>query len=59
MEHRVNAHQYSYEELCKMTEIQLLRLRCNTPEDIEALDKVMFGGKREYYLILQQNKILQ
>ena len=47
MEIRLYAHQYSYEELCKMTEIQLIRLRCNTPEDIEALDKVMFGGKKK------------
>ena len=46
MEIRVYAHQYSYDELCKMTEIQLIRLRCNGPEDIEALDKVMFGGKK-------------
>jgi ABC-type phosphate/phosphonate transport system substrate-binding protein len=46
METRFYAHQYSYEELCKMTEIQLKKLRCDSPEDIEALDKVMFGGKK-------------
>jgi hypothetical protein len=53
METRFYAHQYSYEELCKMTEIQLLRLRCNSPEDIAALDKVMFAGKKRVLSVKQ------
>ena len=56
MEYRVYAHQYSYEELCKMTEIQLLTLKCDSPADIEALDKVMFAGKKR---ILPETPIKQ
>lgn len=46
MENRFYAHQYSYEELCQMTEIEIKRLRCNSPEDIKALEQVMQNGKK-------------
>lgn len=47
MENRIFAHQYTYEELVGLSEIQLLKLRCDSPEDIEALNQVMIAGKKK------------
>jgi len=40
------AREYNEKELQAMTEIQLLNLRCEGPEDIRALSTVMFNGKK-------------
>jgi hypothetical protein len=56
METRFYAHQYSYEELCQMKEIELKRLRCDSPEDIEALSQVMIAGKKKNIILPEPKK---
>jgi hypothetical protein len=44
--HRKFAREYNEKELQAMTEIQLINLRCEGPEDVRALSTIMYNGRK-------------